>query len=255
LLGLLSVVILLVAYTALSYFQHLENPTDTTIPNWTQLAAGLVDMVEPGRSGDRILVVDSLATGKRLFLGLTISVVGAVLLGLHMGAFATLEAVAVPQLSFLSKIVPTAAMAVFFVLVGTDMPMFVSIVVFGVLPPLALSIHLAVKGVPDELVHKAYTLGASHMEVVWGVVFPTILPKIIDLVRLSVGPAMVYLIAAEMLVGDEGFGYRIRLLQRRLDMNVVYPYLVLLAGFGFGMDYGLRWLRKIVCPWYEEGRS
>ena len=72
--------------------------------------------------------------------------------------------------------------------------------------------------------------------------------------RLSIGPAMVYLLAAELLVSDEGFGYRIRLLSRRLDMMVVYPYLVLLAGFGFGMDHALRGLRGWLCPWYEDGR-
>ena len=156
--------------------------------------------------------------------------------------------------TFLAKVVPTAAMAVFFVLVGTDIEMFVTMIVFGVLPPLALATHLSVQEVPDELVHKAYTLGASHMEVIWGVVFPYILPKVIDLIRLSIGPAMVYLLAAEMLVSDEGFGYRIRLLSRRLDMMVVYPYLAILAVFGFSIDMALERLRRWLCPWYEEAR-
>ena len=98
--------------------------------------------------------------------------------------------------------------------------------------------YLAVKEVPEELTNKAYTLGATNGEVIWNVIFPAILPKVIDLVRLSIGPAMVYLLAAELLVSDEGFGYRIRLLSRRLDMQVVYPYLVLLAGFGFGGEGG-----------------
>ncbi len=47
---------------------------------------------------------------------------------------------------------------------------------------------------------------------------------------------MVYLIAAEMVVGDVGFGYRIRLQSKLLNMSVVYPYLAMLAAFGFGMD-------------------
>ena len=256
LLGVLSVCILLGAYTWLSYAQHLENPTDTTIPSWAQLWEGCKTMATPNsRSGDIWLFVDAIATGKRLFFGLGISVIGGVLIGVHMGTIPALNAVLSPQLSFISKVVPTAALAVFFVMVGTDLKMFVTMIVFGVLPPLALAIHLAVQDVPDELVHKAYTLGASHMEVIWGVVFPFILPKVIDLIRLAIGPAMVYLLAAELLVGDEGFGYRIRLLSRRLDMMVVYPYLAILAGFGFAMDMGLRQLRGWLCPWYEESRS
>ena len=37
------------------------------------------------------------------------------------------------------------------------------------------------------------------------------------------------IVAAEMLVGDVGFGYRIRLQSKLLNMSVVYPYLALLA--------------------------
>ena len=250
-----SVVALLGFYTLLSYLQHVENPTDTTIPSWPQLWDGVVQMTSVNeRSGERWLVVDTLATGKRLFLGLSISIVTGVLLGLYMGAYNWLDAIARPQLSFFSKIVPTAALAVFFVMVGTDLEMFVTMIVFGVMPALALSVQLEVRDVPQELIHKAYTLGATSAEVIWNVIFPTILPKVIDLIRLSIGPAMVYLLAAELLVSDEGFGYRIRLLSRRLDMQVVYPYLVLLAAFGFGLDGGLRQLQKWLCPWYGEQR-
>jgi NitT/TauT family transport system permease protein len=71
---------------------------------------------------------------------------------------------------------------------------------------------------------------------------------------LVIGPAMVYLIAAEMVVGDVGFGYRIRLQSKLLNMSVVYPYLALLATFGFGMDYTLRWLQRKLCPWYAGGK-
>jgi len=62
---------------------------------------------------------------------------------------------------------------------------------------------------------------------------------------------MVYLIAAEMVVGDEGFGYRIRLQSRLLNMGVVYPYLAMLAMFGYVMDHGLRVLQRVTCPWYS----
>ncbi len=252
-LGVAAMALLLLGYTWLSYTQHLENPNDTTIPSWAQLYAGVTEMVTPAkRSGEIILYVDLKATFYRLFLGLGTAVVSGVLLGLYMGAFSWLEAFFGPILTAVSKVVPTAAMAVFFVLVGTHIEMYVSMIVFGVMPPLALSVYLAARDVPDELVNKAYTVGASHSEVIWNVVFPTILPKVLDLIRLSIGPALVYLIAAEMLVGDEGIGYRIRLRQKLLHMQIVYPYLVILAGFGFGADFGLRRLRSWWCPWAEE---
>ncbi|HUW60212.1 MAG TPA: ABC transporter permease subunit [Candidatus Bathyarchaeia archaeon] len=254
-LGVISVVALAGAYAALSYHQHQVNPDDRTIPTWSQLKDGLVKIVEVNaRSEERWLVVDAKATGKRLFLGLLCGIGGAMLLGMMMGCLAPVEAVFHPPLALLAKLPPTAMLAVFFVLVGTDTNMYVAMIAFGVLPSLAQSVYLAVKDVPDEFLYKAYTLGASHLEVVWNVVFRQVLPKLIDSVRLQLGPAMVYLIAAEMVVGDVGFGYRIRLQSKLLNMDVVYPYLVILAVFGFGMDFALQKLQRKICPWCAYGK-
>lgn len=252
-LGVLSVLALLIVYTGISYWQHRRNPDDTTIPTWSQLAGGVKQIVEPNpRDGERWLVVDAKATAVRLFLGLLCGTVGAIVLGLLMGCYSVVEALLVPPLSLLAKEPPTAMLAVFFVLVGTDTEMYVAMIAFGVLPTLAQTIYLGVRDVPEELLDKAHTLGASQMEVIWNVIARAILPKMIDVVRLAIGPAMVYLIAAEMICGDVGFGYRIRLQSRLLNMNVVYPYLAILAAFGFALDYVLRLVQRACCPWYVQ---
>lgn len=255
-LGVLSLIALLGSYSWLSHRQHKENPNDTTIPTWSQLAKGVRAAVEyNARDDQRWIVEDAKASGFRLFAGLGVGIVGALVLGLLMGCFAAFEAFFHPPLSLAAKVPPTAAMAVFFVLVGTDTNMYISMIAFGILPTLAITVYLAVKEFPEELQYKAYTLGASHTEVICTIILRYVLPKLIDAVRLAIGPAMVFLIAAEMLVGDVGFGYRIRLQQKLLNMNVVYPYLVILAAFGFAMDFTLRQVQRKVCPWYEGVRG
>ncbi|MBI4664363.1 MAG: ABC transporter permease subunit [Verrucomicrobia bacterium] len=255
-LGLASVVFLLGAYTLLARWQHQKNPDDTTIPSWSQIRQGLVTAIEVNaRTDERWLLEDAKASGARLFAGLIVGVAGALALGMLMGCFTPVEAWCNPPLSLLAKIPPTAALAVFFVLVGTEGEMYVTMIAFGILPTLAMTIFLAVKEFPEELQFKAYTLGASHAEVIWTIIFPHVLPKLIDAVRLVIGPAMVFLIAAEMLVGSVGFGYTIRLQSKLLNMGVVYPYLALLAAFGFAMDYALYQLQRKLCPWYEGHRS
>jgi NitT/TauT family transport system permease protein len=256
LLGVASIALMLVSYTYLAHRQKLANPDDTTIPTWSQLAKGVVTAIEVNpRSNDRWLVEDAKASGLRLFAGLGLGIFGAVLLGMLMGCFTPVEAFLYPLMSLLAKLPPTAMLAVFFVLVGTDMTMYVAMIAFGILPTLAMTVYMAAKEFPEELQFKAYTLGASHAEVVWNIMFRHVLPKLIDAVRLVIGPAMVYLIAAEMLVGDVGFGYRIRLQSKLLNMSVVYPYLALLAAFGFGMDSGLKLVRRKFFPWYDSYRS
>lgn len=256
LLGAASFLMLILGYTVLSHVQHARNPKDATIPTWSQIQEGVIKVIQVNeRDRTRWLVADTKATATRLFLGLAYGVLGGVMLGMLMGCFTQIEAFCYPPLSFLAKIPPTAALAVFFVLVGTGQQMYVAMLAFGVLPTLAMTVFLAVKQFPEELRFKAYTLGASHLEVIWTIMFRYVLPKLIDAVRLSIGPAMVFLIAAEMVVGDVGFGYRIRLESKLLNMSVVYPYLALLAAFGFAMDYGLTLVQRKMCPWHEKGHG
>jgi NitT/TauT family transport system permease protein len=252
-LGLASLVVLLAIYSYLSHRQHAINPKDTTMPSLGQIAEGTAKVFEKQSDGERWVVADVESSMARLFLGLFFGVVGAIILGVLAGCYAPIESLILPPLSLLAKVPPTAALAVFFVLVGTDTEMYVAMIAFGVLPTLAHAVYLSVKAVPDEMVFKAYTLGASNAEVIWNIIVRHALPSIIDTVRLQIGPAMVYLIAAEMVVGDVGFGYRIKIQSRLLNMNVVYPYLCLLASIGFGMDSALKLLQRRLCPWYVNG--
>jgi len=131
--------------------------------------------------------------------------------------------------------------------------MFIAMIALGIFPTLAQSIYQAAKkDVSDHLVYKAYTLGASNGEVIYNVIFMQILPRIIESVRLQVGPALVFLIAAELLVADVGFGYRLRIQSRLLNMNVVYVYLVLLGIVFVLMDWSFRLIRRFVSPWFGE---
>jgi NitT/TauT family transport system permease protein len=254
-LGIISFILLLSSYTGLSYRQHVKNPDDTTMPTWSQLGKGVKQICEVNkRSGERWIVADTKASGTRYFLGLAIGVGCALIIGMAMGCLTPVEAFLQPPLALLAQIPPTAALAVFFVMVGTGQEMYVAMIAFGILPALAQTVYLAVKEFPEELLYKSYTLGASHFEVICSIILSQVLPRLIDALRLAIGPALVYLIAAEMVVGDIGFGYRIRLQSKLLNMSVVYPYLALLAGFGFTMDFFLRRLQRKVCPWYDPGR-
>ncbi len=254
-LGVAAVIVLILLYAWMVHRAKSVNPDDTTIPSWSQLTDGVSrSIVLQKRVDERWLVVDALATGYRLFVGMLFGVVGAIILGMLMGCFPVFEAILSPPLTLFAKIPGTAALAVFFVLVGTDTEMYVTMVAFGVLPSMALTVHFAVREVPDEMLNKAYTLGASHFEVIWNVIARQVLPQLIDSIRLHIGPAMVYLIAAEMLVGDVGFGFRIRLQQWKLDMSVVYFYLAVLAMFGFAMDYLLKRSQRFLCPWFNPVR-
>ena len=256
-LGILSILLLVGGYAWLSHRQHKINPKDRTVPTFTQIwrygvikAFSVDDLTE-----ERWVQSDSIATFKNLFMGMFFGIFIGGAIGMLMGCFKPLEAFFLPPVTLLAKIPPTAALAVFFTLVGTDTPLFVTIVAFGIMPTFAMSVQLAVNDVPDENLYKAQTLGASTCEMLWNVIFRQILPKVIDSIRLQIGPAMVFLMAAEIYCANVGYGYTMRILSRRSNMEVVYLYLAFLAIFGYLMDVLLRLLTAKLCPWYVRKGS
>lgn len=236
--------------------EESRTAVDRAVPTWGSLYKdGLLRVTKPQglRKDEYWLWEDATATFKRLAGGLLVGVILSVIVGILMGSFSTVEAFLTPPLSFLAKVPPTAMLAAFFVLVGTAFKMYVTMIAFGTLPTLAQTIYQsAKKDVPESAIHKAYTLGASHMELIWNVIYKQILPRVIDAIRLQVGPALVLLIAAEWMVAGEGFGYRLRLFYQRTDMTVVYLYTFLLGAVGLLADYILIWIRRWLCPWFGE---
>lgn len=278
-----SIGVLIVVYTLLSSAQHVKNPDDRTIPTWNQLLSGLFFLLEQPKEQEindkhdllkavldgtdieveeknqklgflekRILWEASTATLSRLFSGLAAGIFAGVLCGLIMGCFLQIDAALSPIMYFASRIIPTAAMPIFFKLTGIDYEMYVAMIVFGSMPIVTLTISKCVQEFPAELRNKAYTLGASHFEVITSAIFPYLLPKLIDLTVLMIGPALVYLIAAEQIVAGEGFGYRIRVLTKATRFEVVYPLIITLTIYASIITFGLHKLRKILCPWYKQ---
>ena len=241
-------------FTALS-----ENPdkVDLTVPSWSQLySQGLVRAFTPQGSFKKKEVwiyEDFKATALRLITAIVVGSIVSIGLGICMGCFDPLEAFLQPPFALLSKVPATAVLPIFFVLIQINFSMYVAIIVFGMLPSLAQAISASVrKDVPEELIFKAYTLGASQMELIWEVIYKQVLPRIIDAVRLQIGPALVLLVAAEWMVAGEGIGYRLRLFYQRTDMTVVFVYVAILGVLGLLADYALIWLRRRLCPWFGD---
>ncbi len=83
-------------------------------------------------------------------------------------------------------------------------------------------------------------------------VLPQVLPRLIGAVRLSLGPAWLFLIAAEAIASDVGLGYRIFLVRRYLAMDVILTYVVWITLLAYLLDLALRQLAKRSFPWDGE---
>lgn len=122
--------------------------------------------------------------------------------------------------------------------------------VLGLLPFAAL----AATTLPREMIVKAETLSASSWLIAWRVVLPQVMPRLIDSLRLQIGPAFLFLIAAEAISSDAGLGYRIFLVRRYLAMEVIFPYVAWITLLAVLLDLSLSSLRRRMFPWAEVGR-
>ena len=241
-------------------WQQIEkspDAVDLTVPTWSMLLKqGLIRASTPQGSFERKeiwILKDFIATVLRLATALLIGVAFSVLLGLMMGCFDPVESFFLPPFAFFSKIPATVVLPIFFVLFQINFKMYLAIIAFGIVPTLAQSISQSVrKDVPDELIFKAFTLGAHQVELIWEVIFKQVLPRLIDAARLQIGPALVLLVAAEWMVAGEGIGYRLRLFYQRTDMTVVFVYVIVLGLLGLAADYTLIWARRRLCPWFGD---
>lgn len=241
-------------YALASDTRHQENPQDKLLPGITQMTEAVERMAftEDRRSGDYLMLNDTLASLKRLLLGVSLAALTGLMLGLNMGIFPGMNATLYAFITFISMIPPLAILPILFISFGVDELAKVMLIFIGVFPVITRDIHLAVKKMPDEQITKALTLGASQLELVYRIVLPLILPRLIEAVRLSLGAAWLFLIAAEAISANEGLGYRIFLVRRYLAMDVILPYVVWITFLGFMFDYSLRLLLRTRFRWYSK---
>ncbi len=118
---------------------------------------------------------------------------------------------------------PLALLPILFITMGLGEASKITLIVIGVAPCLIRDVALRVGDLPPQQSIKAQTLGASTWQIVLRVVLPQTLPRLIDSLRLQIGPAFLFLIAAEAIASKSGLGYRIFLVRRYLAMDVIIP--------------------------------
>ena len=251
-LSILGIIVIFGLYAYQSYTIHLTAPDSTIMPTWSQFIEAFHRVTTlDTRTGKIPLLEDAQTTGLHLFYGMALSLISALFIGLHMGAYEWVDRVLNWPFSFFQQIPPTVMIPViYFFFAGTSY--YVAMIFLGIVVPLALSIRTSVREVPVELIDKSYILGASSLEVLWRRIFRMILPQIIIQTRAQLSNALIFLIAAEISRSSAGFGHMIRHAAKRADFHVVFLYIAILGIFGLVMSYLMKLALHMLCPWYVQ---
>lgn len=254
LLGALPIALLLMVYIVAAAGRHAANPSDKVLPLPRQMAeamAALLFRPDP-LSGQLLFWADTLASLQRLGLGLGISTLSALLVGLVLGALPPVRATFGPLVTGIAVIPPIALLPILFIAFGLGETAKVALIVIGIAPFMIRDIAAHVAALPREQIVKAQTLGASSWQLMLRVALPQAMPRLIQAVRLSLGPAWVFLISAEAIASDVGLGYRIFLVRRYLSMDVILPYVAWIALLAVLMDLLLTRSSRRFFPWAHE---
>jgi NitT/TauT family transport system permease protein len=252
-LSALPFILILCAYLFYSHARLQENPGDKLLPAPATIAATIHEYAfeEDERSGDYLWWTDTGASLVRLLTALGISAAVGLLLGLSIGVIPYLRATLAPFVAAVSLIPPLAVLPILFIVAGLGELAKVILIIIGVAPIIVRDLALRVGELPTEQIIKAQTLGASTWQLAMRVVLPQLWPRLIDALRLTLGSAWLFLIAAEAIASTEGLGYRIFLVRRYLAMDVILPYVAWITLLAFAMDWMLRLLRSKLFAWAE----
>lgn len=254
-LALAPFALLILAYALGSVARLSENPGDKLLPGFAAFADAINRMAfQPDtRTGEYLLWADTAASLGRLFTALAISTAIALVIGMLIGMLPSVRALLAPFFAVVSMVPPLALLPILFIALGLGETSKVTLIVIGVAPIMVRDLALRVLELPRELIVKAETLGGSSWQIALRVVLPQILPRLITSLRLQLGPAWLFLIAAEAISSDSGLGYRIFLVRRYLAMDVIFPYVVWITLLAVITNILLDRLRIAVFPWSELG--
>lgn len=252
-LGAIPFILLLVIYIFSSNARLAVNPNDKLLPSIDSMVSAVDKMaLEPSkRTGEYLFWGDTLASLQRLALGVGFAAAIGLLFGILNGVIPLIRANLSPVITAISLVPPLALLPILFIVFGLGELSKVVLIAIGITPFIIRDLQGKVLELPSEQLIKAQTLGANTWLVILRVVLPQILPRLLEAVRLSLGAAWLFLIAAEAIASTDGLGYRIFLVRRYMSMDVILPYVAWITFLAFMTDYLIRVISTKSFPWFH----
>src|SRR5439155_17764 len=243
-LAFIMPVLVLGAWCVVSY-GHLAPPD--FVPSPTEVVRGTLQLFLQYDLATAILV-----STKRIVLSFLLAAAVALPLGILMGAFAPVhhvfESIMAPlRYMPISAFIPL--LILWFGIYDQEKIAFLFLGVFVYLLPVVVS---AIRGVPEELVQTALTLGASKMQVIRTVLMPAALPDIFDSFRVMNAILWTYVILAEAVNPERGLGYMVQLAYAHQKASWSFAGLIVIGGIGLLTDFIIRAASAMLFRWREE---
>ncbi|WP_138999593.1 ABC transporter permease [Rhodococcus zopfii] len=194
---------------------------------------------------------DALPSIARLLVGLALSIVLGVGLGIAIGSIDWVRWLLSPLLEFLRAVPSTIMIPVLLLLIGINDAMKVTVIVLGCLWPILLNTIKGVASIDEVQSDTGRVYGLTGIDRMRYLVLPAASPQIFAGIRQSLAVGLVLMVVSEMFAATEGIGYAIINFQNRIDIPEMWSGIVLLGLLGVALSVLFQIVQGRVLGWYE----
>jgi NitT/TauT family transport system permease protein len=203
--------------------------------------------LQMGRSGE--LWQDTIASLWRVGIGFSLSMLVAIPIGILMGSFASIRA-SLEALFGLIRYMPAPAFIPLLIIYqGIGEEPKITLIFMGTFFFNSLMVMDTVKFVSKDLLEATYMLGGTRLQTLTKVIFPHVIPGILDACRINLAAAWQLVIVAELVAATEGLGRRISVAGRFLRTDEIFVDLIVIGLIGLMLDLLFQYAIRIICRW------
>lgn len=190
-----------------------------------------------------------LATLHRMGLGLLFAILVGIPLGLVMASVKFINTAIEPYINFLRSLPPLGYIGLLIVWFGIGNTSKIWLLFLAAFPPITIATIAGVRGIREDQIHAAQTLGASTRQVTTSVTIPAISPDLITGIRVAVGFAWTTVVAAELNNGIPGIGGLAYLSGTELKTPLTIVCIIVIGITAIALDSGIKALERVLVPW------
>lgn len=248
-ISLLTVIVVLAAWTAATHFGYIE---PLFLPSPQSVWLQFIDVLTEGFA-DATLMTHVGWSAMRVFGAFVLAVLTAVPAGVMMGVNRVARGLLDPLVEFYRPLPPLAYLPLVVIWLGIGEVSKIVLIYLAMFAPLALSARAGVRSVAIEQIHAAYSMGATRSQVLWYVIAPAALPDILTGMRIAIGFGWTTLVAAEMVAATAGLGFMVLSASKFMVTDVVIMGILVIGAMALLFDVAMRWLERRLVPWKGRG--
>ena len=214
------------------------------LPSVTDVFRGLKEMHDEGILWGNLGISAWIYT-----VGLLISIVIAVPLGLFIGGVRIVDRVLSPYVWAVYTTPRLILMPLILLWVGINDTARVVIIVLSAVPATLVVVMEGVKTVDTSLLRAARSFGASRMRLFQSVVLPSTVPFVATGIRMGVSRGLIGLFIDELFTASNGIGYIITLAQKTFNSSRTYGMLLIFLLFCVAVVGLSQLLERKVSAW------